>query len=230
MLTIGAAVTRMRALQDLLTPTVCLNPTMLRTQLLNLDTELTSTAGTLAMLEMNLVQNADVRLERFLLPFLQNAEAFFRFANRRIPELRAMVQMALRLLGTQAPTSFSVYQCRDAGRIRINLRLIDQRLGTLNEVLRQMEAAYAADAQRIYQVIQRQINAPPLPPPEPGAIIAPMRPRATSIAEQTAIAAVRMFRQQADAHLTLVRAALQEVVQALVTRVPGAVGALRTRP
>jgi hypothetical protein len=212
---------RMLGLAALLSPSVCLDPAMLRSMLVTLEMQLRSTADTLQTQEMGLLQHAGVRLERFLLPFLRDAETFFSYALRRVPELQQLVQTSLRLIGSGQPMTFiSVYECRDAERIRNNLRRIDQSLTTLNQALRQMEAAYRTDADRISQIIQRQINAPVMPE-QISEVPAPQRPRMQSVAEQMALAAVARFRRDVAAAQMLLGAAFMEIVASVALRPVG---------
>lgn len=209
---------RMLGLAQLVAPAVCLDPTMLRSMLLTLEMQLRTTADTLSTQEMSLLQDAGVSLERFLLPFLRDAEAFFSFALRRVSELQQLVQGALRLIGTgQPPGGITVYECRDADRIRLRLRGIDQTLAQLSQVLRQMEAAYRPDADRIAQVIQRQVNAPVMPV-QVSEVPAPQRPRMQSVAEQMALAAVARFRRDVANSQMLLAEALMEIVSPVAVR------------
>lgn len=218
-LPIGAV--RMLGLAQLAAPAVCLDPTMLRSMLVSLDMQLRTTADTLSTQEMGLLQDSGVRLERFLLPFLRDAEAFFSFAFRRVPELQQLVQSAMRLIGSGQPsTGISVYECRDADRIRLRLQRIDQTLSMLNQVLRQMEAAYRPDADRISQVIQRQVNAPVMPV-QISEVPAPQRPRMQSVAEQMALAAVARFRRDVATAQILLAEAFMEIVASVALRQVG---------
>ncbi|HWI66522.1 MAG TPA: hypothetical protein VNT75_32230 [Symbiobacteriaceae bacterium] len=212
-----------RAIREVAVLAVCQNPGLLRSHLINLEAQLSAASETLAMIEVTLVAASDVRLARFLLPFLRGAEGFFRYAEQRIPEFLAIVQRALPLVGAGPadPTANQIlYQCQDAARIRTNLRRMEQSLARVQQSLRQMAATYDADAAQIYQIIQRRIDAP-VPPPEPDSISAPQRPRMPSVAEQTALASVALLRREVGTDLLLVRQALQEIVSPIVQRIPG---------
>lgn len=202
-----------------LTPPVCLDPAMLRTTLRNLEAQLNMAAAGLAMREMSLAQAADVQFTTLLVGFLRAADDFFRYAAERIPQLRQMVQMALQLVGTGSPSGAGqlLFQCQNAERIRSNLRLMDRRLETLGRLIAQMEAAYRPDADRIAQGVQRRLTPPQIPMEEGGISL----PRDRTIAEQMALASVRLFQREVAALLLLVQAALHEIVLSnLLRRLP----------
>lgn len=190
---------------------LCSDPTTLRNNLRTLQDQLTLTAQTLAVSEMSIAQDAAVPLEVQLVPFLRDADAFFRFARERIPQLRELVRASMALIGSSTPAppaGQSLFQCQNAARIWTNLNQMDQRLAALDQSLRQWEATYAADATRIAEGIRRRFT-PPIIPIEmnPNAL-----PRRQSVAEQTALMAVRQARQEVAAFAMLVQAALGEIV------------------
>lgn len=205
------AVNRPIGLRDMVLAQICSDPGMLRTNLQMLQGQLNLIAQMLTMSEMSIAQDAGVRLTVQLVPFLRDADAFFRFARERIPQLHELVRAAMALIGSgsSAPAgNQSLFECQNAARIATILRNIDQRLAALDQSLRQSEATYAPDAMRIALGIQRRFT-PPIIPIEENPLSLPRRP---TVAEQTALAAVRQARQEIAALPMLVQAALGEIV------------------
>lgn len=211
MMIVPLAVNRPIGLREMFLTQICSDPGMLRAILQMLQGQLSLTVQMLSMSEMSVAQDSSVRLEVQLVPFLRDADAFFRFVRERIPQLRETVRSAMVLIGSSSPTPAagqSLFECQNAARIAAILRNIDLRLGALDQSLRQSGEAYAADATRIAQGIQRRFT-PPIIPIEENPFSLPRRP---TVAETTALAAVRQARQEVAALPVLVQAALGDIV------------------
>jgi hypothetical protein len=194
-------------------PPQCLDADELAKQLIALSRVLQNRVMAEEMTEMELTARSGVSVESALGPFVTLADDFYS-AGRAFTEFEYdfFHRNTLPLIGYGGSRPSLIFMCQNTDRIQSLLRMIDQRLAGLAAEFRRSFSIYATDAQRL-----RFLTPAPGQPMPRGTAPGPGL-RGATVAEQTALAMVRTFRQQLSMIAGLMREALQEIIPVGIRR------------